>query len=74
MLKLTKECLNNQDDTDYLGKGPSVGQSVPETFLGLQNIEFIQQCTRRAGTTKIIILIILLGNLRISGYCNDLLL
>ena len=73
-IQIDTKCLNNQNDTDYLGKGPCIGQSVPEAVLGLQNTESSQQCTSQARATKIAILLILFGNLRISGFCNDLLL
>ena len=73
-IQIDTKCLNNQNDTDYLGKGPCIGQSVPEAVLGLQNTEFSQQCTSQARATKIAILIISFGNPRIPGFCNDLLL
>ena len=43
---------NDKDCRDGLGRGPGIGESVPEMALGLQSAEFDPQSAGRPGPTK----------------------
>ena len=51
-MKIIENCPNDKDCKNGLGRGPGIGESVPEMALGLQMGEIGPQSTERPGATK----------------------